>query len=166
MACWLWRTFLQCLYWDDAKIRTKHEPTKDCWDEQRLWVRISLTLTRKIGALVTGTVYEAEKWMVSPNLSSHLVDDSRGSTMGFSSRMHPMDKALEMSFEVQFMKDFCVSWKIWSWWFVKSSMVILTSIFTALISSPSYHTHCSQPGAHICSHVIWILSLWASKQPT
>ncbi|RVX22760.1 hypothetical protein CK203_008230 [Vitis vinifera] len=100
------------------------------WSEK--WFENSLEMAE----LENASPHEAEKWIVFPNLSSHLVDDLRENTMGFSSQLHLLVNALDMSFEAQFMEDFCIRISLLysSFWFeaveksgsdnLKSSMVI------------------------------------------
>ncbi|TYJ03000.1 hypothetical protein E1A91_A13G268600v1 [Gossypium mustelinum] len=64
--------------------------------------------------------HEAEKWILTPNLSPNL---SKGDRIGFASQLQLLVSALDMSFEAQFMEDF-VSVENLGSDNLKSSMVI------------------------------------------
>ncbi|KAF7824754.1 rab3 GTPase-activating protein catalytic subunit isoform X1 [Senna tora] len=60
----------------------------------------------EMAELENASPHEAEKWLISPSFSPNLLEGSKGSRIGFSSQLHLLVDALEMSFEAQFMEDF------------------------------------------------------------
>ncbi|RVW65752.1 hypothetical protein CK203_057720 [Vitis vinifera] len=89
-----------------------------------LWSEKMVENSLEMAELENASPHEAEKWIVFPNLSSHLVDDLRENTMGFSSQLHLLVNALDMSFEAQFMEDFVSAVEKSGSDNLKSSMVI------------------------------------------
>lgn len=112
--------------WDDdcpwSEWYSAEDPIKG-FELIALWSEKMVENSLEMAELENASPHEAEKWIVFPNLSSHLVDDLRENTMGFSSQLHLLVNALDMSFEAQFMEDFVSVEKSGSD-NLKSSMVI------------------------------------------
>ncbi|KAJ9698753.1 hypothetical protein PVL29_007691 [Vitis rotundifolia] len=112
--------------WDDdcpwSEWYSAEDPIKG-FELIALWSEKMVENSLEMAELENASPHEAEKWIVFPNLSSHLVDDSRENIMGFSSQLLLLVNALDMSFEAQFMEDFVSVEKSGSD-NLKSSMVI------------------------------------------
>ncbi|XP_054818850.1 uncharacterized protein LOC129318225 isoform X2 [Prosopis cineraria] len=71
-----------------------------------IWSEKIIESSVEMAELENASPHEAEKWLISPNFSPNLLEGSKGNQIGFSSQLHLLVDALEMSFEAQFIEDF------------------------------------------------------------
>ncbi|XP_004294786.1 PREDICTED: rab3 GTPase-activating protein catalytic subunit [Fragaria vesca subsp. vesca] len=112
--------------WDDdcpwSEWYTAEDPVKG-FELVALWSEKVVESSMEMAELENSSPHEAEKWILSPNMSSTLTDSSEGNRVGFASQLCLLVDALNMSFEAQFMEDF-VSVENPGSDHLKSSMVI------------------------------------------
>lgn len=70
-----------------------------------IWTDKMVESSSEMAELENASPHEAQKWMLSPNISS-TVDGPRTNNVGFASQLSLLVDALDMSFEAQFMEDF------------------------------------------------------------
>ncbi|PPR83224.1 hypothetical protein GOBAR_AA37484 [Gossypium barbadense] len=86
------------------------------------WSEKVIESSLEMAEMENASPHEAEKWILTPNLSPNL-DSSKGDRIGFASQLQLLVSALDMSFEAQFMEDFVSDENLGSD-NLKSSMVI------------------------------------------
>ncbi|KAM0999158.1 hypothetical protein ACFX13_006038 [Malus domestica] len=95
--------------WDDdcpwSEWYSAEDPVKG-FELVAMWSEKLLESSMEMAELENSSPHEAQKWILSPNMSSALTDSSKGNRIGFSSQLCLLLDALNMSFEAQFMEDF------------------------------------------------------------
>ncbi|KAI9118123.1 hypothetical protein K1719_010455 [Acacia pycnantha] len=71
-----------------------------------IWSEKIVESSMEMAELENASPHEAERWFITPNFSPNVLEGSKGNRIGFSSQLHLLVDALEMSFEAQFMEDF------------------------------------------------------------
>ncbi|XP_028768976.1 rab3 GTPase-activating protein catalytic subunit isoform X2 [Neltuma alba] len=71
-----------------------------------IWAEKIVESSMEMAELENASPHEAEKWLIAPYFSPNLLKGSKGNRIGFSSQLHLLADALEMSFEAQFLEDF------------------------------------------------------------
>ncbi|KAK4274842.1 hypothetical protein QN277_018012 [Acacia crassicarpa] len=71
-----------------------------------IWSEKIVESSMEMAELENSSPHEAEKWFITPNFSPNVLEGSKGKRIGFSSQLHLVVDALEMSFEAQFIEDF------------------------------------------------------------
>ncbi|KAB2050581.1 hypothetical protein ES319_A13G256200v1 [Gossypium barbadense] len=112
-------------HWDDdcpwSEWYSAEDPVKG-FDLVTTWSEKVIESSLEMAEMENASPHEAEKWILTPNLSPNL-DSSKGDRIGFASQLQLLVSALDMSFEAQFMEDF-VSVENLGSDNLKSSMVI------------------------------------------
>ncbi|XP_040941927.1 rab3 GTPase-activating protein catalytic subunit isoform X5 [Gossypium hirsutum] len=110
-------------HWDDdcpwSEWYSAEDPVKG-FDLVTTWSEKVIESSLEMAEMENASPHEAEKWILTPNLSPNL---SKGDRIGFASQLQLLVSALDMSFEAQFMEDF-VSVENLGSDNLKSSMVI------------------------------------------
>ncbi|XP_057954278.1 uncharacterized protein LOC131148542 [Malania oleifera] len=71
-----------------------------------IWLEKMVESSLEMAELENASPHEAENWILVPDLSTNINDDSKGNSVGFASQLRLLVDALNMSFEAQFMEDF------------------------------------------------------------
>ncbi|XP_012462559.1 uncharacterized protein LOC105782397 isoform X1 [Gossypium raimondii] len=112
-------------HWDDdcpwSEWYSAEDPVKG-FDLVTTWSEKVIESSLEMAEMENASPHEAEKWILTPNLSPNL-DSSKGDRIGFASQLQLLVSALDMSFEAQFMEDFVSDENLGSD-NLKSSMVI------------------------------------------
>ncbi|MED6109142.1 hypothetical protein PIB30_030927 [Stylosanthes scabra] len=112
--------------WDDdcswSEWYSSEDPVKG-FELTAIWSEKIVESSTEMEELENASPHEAEKWFISPCFAPYLLEVSHGNQFGFSSVLHLLVDALEMSFEAQFLEDF-VSAESPGHDNLKSSMVI------------------------------------------
>ncbi|XP_022755541.1 rab3 GTPase-activating protein catalytic subunit isoform X1 [Durio zibethinus] len=113
-------------HWDDdcpwSEWYSAEDPVKG-FDLVTTWSEKVVESSLEMAEMENASPHEAEKWILTPNLSPNL-DSSKGDRIGFASQMQLLVNALAMSFEAQFMEDFVSAVENPGSDNLKSSMVI------------------------------------------
>ncbi|XP_062015317.1 uncharacterized protein LOC133731891 isoform X1 [Rosa rugosa] len=95
--------------WDDdcpwSEWYSAEDPVKG-FELVALWSEKVVESSLEMAELENSSPHEAQKWILSPNMSSTLTDSSIGNRIGFASQLCLLVDALNKSFEAQFMEDF------------------------------------------------------------
>nr|GMD17356.1 rab3 GTPase-activating protein catalytic subunit isoform X1 [Ipomoea batatas] len=95
--------------WDDycpwSEWYTAEDPIKG-FELHALWFETTVGSSLDMAELENASPLEAEKWLISPNLSEALRIGGNGRTIGFASQLRLLVAALDKSFEAEFMEDF------------------------------------------------------------
>ncbi|GMI84043.1 hypothetical protein like AT5G58510 [Hibiscus trionum] len=95
-------------HWDDdcpwSEWYSAEDPVKG-FDLVTTWSEKVVESSLEMAEMENSSPHEAEKWILTPNLSPNL-DSSKGDRIGFASQLQLLVSALDMSFEAQFMEDF------------------------------------------------------------
>ncbi|KAK8515791.1 hypothetical protein V6N12_075812 [Hibiscus sabdariffa] len=95
-------------HWDDdcpwSEWYSAEDPVKG-FDLVSTWSEKVVESSLEMAEMENSSPHEAEKWILTPNLSPNL-DSSKGERIGFASQLQLLVSALDMSFEAQFMEDF------------------------------------------------------------
>ncbi|KAK9940853.1 hypothetical protein M0R45_017493 [Rubus argutus] len=95
--------------WDDdcpwSEWYSAEDPVKG-FELVALWSEKVVESSMEMAELENCSPHEAQKWMLSPTMSSTLTESSKGNRIGFASQLCLLVDALNMSFEAQFMEDF------------------------------------------------------------
>ncbi|XP_031100406.1 rab3 GTPase-activating protein catalytic subunit isoform X2 [Ipomoea triloba] len=93
--------------WDDycpwSEWYTAEDPIKG-FELHALWFETTVGSSLDMAELENASPLEAEKWLISPNLSEAF--GGNGRTIGFASQLRLLVAALDKSFEAEFMEDF------------------------------------------------------------
>ncbi|VFR01972.1 unnamed protein product [Cuscuta campestris] len=94
-------------HWDDdcpwSEWYTAEDPIKG-FELFAIWSETIIGSSADMAVLENASPFEAEKWLISPNLSEAITGN--GKIIGFSSQLHLLVDALAKSFQAQFMEDF------------------------------------------------------------
>ncbi|XP_035540992.1 rab3 GTPase-activating protein catalytic subunit isoform X3 [Juglans regia] len=95
--------------WDDdcpwSEWYSAEDPIKG-FELIALWSEKMIESSLQMAELENDSPHDAEKWILFPKFSQNLSDGSKGNQIGFSSQLHLLIDALDMSFEAQFIEDF------------------------------------------------------------
>ncbi|XP_010257061.1 PREDICTED: rab3 GTPase-activating protein catalytic subunit isoform X2 [Nelumbo nucifera] len=95
--------------WDDdcpwSEWYSAEDPVKG-FELITIWSNKMIENSLEMAEIENASSHEADKWLLTPLLSTYISDESEGNTIGFSSQLRLLVSALEMSFEAQFMEDF------------------------------------------------------------
>ncbi|KAF5446664.1 hypothetical protein F2P56_032274 [Juglans regia] len=94
--------------WDDdcpwSEWYSAEDPIKG-FELIALWSEKMIESSLQMAELENDSPHDAEKWILFPKFSQNF-DGSKGNQIGFSSQLHLLIDALDMSFEAQFIEDF------------------------------------------------------------
>ncbi|KAG2673013.1 hypothetical protein I3760_13G069700 [Carya illinoinensis] len=95
--------------WDDdcpwSEWYSAEDPIKG-FELIALWSEKMIESSLQMAELENDSPHDAEKWILFPKFSQNLSDGSKGNQIGFSSQLHLLIDALDMSFEAPFIEDF------------------------------------------------------------
>ncbi|KAG6680989.1 hypothetical protein I3842_13G070500 [Carya illinoinensis] len=95
--------------WDDdcpwSEWYSAEDPIKG-FELIALWSEKMIESSLQMAELENDSPHDAEKWILFPTFSQNLSDGSKGNQIGFSSQLHLLIDALDMSFEAPFIEDF------------------------------------------------------------
>ncbi|CAA6654711.1 unnamed protein product [Spirodela intermedia] len=101
------QTYIKTIWDDDypwSNWYSAEDPLKG-FELTAIWSEHTVDDSLEMEELENASVFEAEKWLLSPVLELNMTDDPMGHFIGFSSQLRLLVKALDASFEVKFIED-------------------------------------------------------------
>ncbi|XP_022755544.1 rab3 GTPase-activating protein catalytic subunit isoform X3 [Durio zibethinus] len=151
-------------HWDDdcpwSEWYSAEDPVKG-FDLVTTWSEKVVESSLEMAEMENASPHEAEKWILTPNLSPNL-DSSKGDRIGFASQMQLLVNALAMSFEAQFMEDFVSAVENPGSDNLKSSMVIPPPTVLDCVLKDLFHEAIAVLWIEFVREIRWC---WEESQP-